>query len=128
MSIQQTIEVPATPVQIYTLLTTASLFEQMTGGRKAKISAEAGGEVSLFDGEIRARNVELVPGKRVVQAWRARSWPEGVYSIVRFECDATAEGSRLTFSQSGHPAEAEAMLESGWSKMYWEPMQAMFAG
>ena len=128
MTIHQTIELPATPAHVYETLTTAHLFEQMTGGRKAEISPEAGGEVSLFGGEIRARNVELVPGKRVVQAWRAQSWPEGVYSIVRFECDATTDGTRLTFSQSGHPVEAEAMLESGWSKMYWEPMQAMFAG
>ena len=128
MPILQSIELSATPAQIYDLLTTASLFEQMTGGRKAEISSEAGGQASLFGGEILALNVELVPGKRVVQAWRAQSWPEGVYSIVRFECVATDNGTQLSFSQSGHPAEAESMLEGGWSKMYWEPMQAMFAG
>src|SRR5690606_35946696 len=94
------------------------------GGRAAEISALPGGEVSLFGGDIRARNIELVPGRRVVQAWRSQAWPEGVYSIVRFELAAEGSGTRLVFDQAGHPAEAQPMLEGGWAKMYWEPMKA----
>jgi hypothetical protein len=42
-------------------------------------------EQRMFGGDISGRNVELVPGRRAVQAWRSNAWPEGVYSIVRFE-------------------------------------------
>jgi activator of HSP90 ATPase len=99
----------------------------MTGGREAKISKDEGGSISMFGGAIQGRNVELVSGKRVVQAWRAGDWKEGVYSIVRFELVADGAKTKLGFDQSGHPAEAEPHLVDGWHKMYWQPMNAMLS-
>jgi activator of HSP90 ATPase len=82
----------------------------------------------MFGGDIRARNVELVPNRRVVQAWRSQAWPEGVYSIVRFELSPLGQATKLVFDQAGHPEDAQKMLEGGWPKMYWEPMNAALAG
>jgi len=127
MAIHQEIHVEATPDAIFDILTSSEKFAKMTGGRAASISTEVGGAATMFDGHIAARNVELRPGKRVVQAWRAKDWPDGVYSIVRFELSAEGDGARLVFDQVGHPDEAQARLESGWIKMYWEPMKAMVA-
>jgi uncharacterized protein YndB with AHSA1/START domain len=127
VNIHQDITIDASPAAVYGVLTTSADFARMTGGRAADISSQVGGEVSLFGGDIRARNVELVPGKRVVQAWRSQAWPEGVYSIVRFELVPQGNGTKLSFDQAGHPADAQKMLEGGWAKMYWEPMNAMLA-
>jgi uncharacterized protein YndB with AHSA1/START domain len=127
MSIHQETRFSAVPSKVYDILTKSDLFAKMTGGRAADISPEPGGAVSLFGGDIRARNVELVPGKRVVQAWRSQAWPEGVYSIVRFELAADGEGTMLTFDQAGFPDSAREMLEGGWSKMYWTPMDTMLS-
>ena len=128
MSIHQEVTINASPAAVYGLLTSSDEFARMTGGRSAAISTEVGGAVSMFGGDIRARNVELVPGKRIVQAWRSQAWPEGVYSIVRFELTSEGEGTRLVFDQAGYPDGAEKMLEGGWSQMYWQPMNAMLAG
>ena len=125
MNIHQEVTINAAPSAVYDVLTRSEDFARMTGGRAADISKEVGGAVSIFGGDIRARNVELVPGKRVVQAWRSQAWPEGVYSIVKFELSPQGKGTKLVFSQAGHPQEAQAMLEGGWGKMYWEPMNAM---
>ena len=127
MGIHQEVTINASPAAVYNLLTSSDEFALMSGGRAAEISTEVGGAVSMFGGDIRARNVELVPGKRVVQAWRSFRWPEGVYSIVRFELTPEGKGTRLVFDQSGYPDEAEKMLEGGWSQMYWQPMNAMLA-
>ena len=127
MGIHQEVTINASPAAVYGMLTSSDKFAQMTGGRAAEISTEVGGAVSMFGGDIRARNVELVPGKRVVQAWRSSRWPEGVYSIVRFELTPEGTGTTLVFDQSGYPDEAEKMLEGGWSQMYWQPMNAMLA-
>ncbi len=124
MAIHQEVEIKGPPQAVYEILTDAEKFSTMTGGRSARIAAEDGGEVSLFGGDIRARNVELVPGKRVVQAWRSNAWPEGVYSIVRFELKGNGRSTKLTFDQSGYPDDAHEMLNGGWAKMYWEPMNA----
>lgn len=128
MNIHQEITIDASPAAVYGALTRSEDFTKMTGGRAADISGDAGGAVSLFGGDIRARNIDLVPGKRVVQAWRSQAWPEGVYSIVRFELAPQGKGTKLTFDQAGHPEGAQAMLEGGWHQMYWQPMQAMLAG
>ena len=128
MPIHQEISINAAPDAVYGVLTSSADFTKMTGGRAAKISKEAGGEVSLFGGDIQARNIELKPGKRVVQAWRSQAWPEGVYSIVRFELAADGKGTRVTFDQAGYPKEAHDMLDGGWQQMYWGPLNAMFGG
>jgi len=128
MNIHQEVTIDATPAAVYGVLTGSADFAKMTGGRAAEISKDVGGAVSLFGGDIRARNVELVPGKRVVQAWRSQAWPEGVHSIVKFELSPQGKGTKLTFDQAGHPDEARQMLEGGWSKMYWEPMNALLKG
>jgi activator of HSP90 ATPase len=128
LTIHQEVSIAASPAAIYKILTDARDFARMTGGRAATMSSEAGGAFSLFDGHITGRHVELIPGKRVVQAWRAKDWPEGHYSIARFELTPDGAGAKLVFDQSGHPADAKDHLESGWVKMYWDPMKAMLAG
>ena len=128
MHIHQDVTINAPARAVYDLLLDGKLFGEMTGGREAQISSEIGGASSLFGGAISALNVELVPGKRVVQAWRSNDWPEGVYSIVRFELTADGKATKLSFDQGGHPDAATEMLATGWHQMYWEPMAKMLAG
>ena len=128
MSIHQEVTIDASLAAVYAVLTSSSDFAKMTGGRAAEIATEVGGALSMFGGDIRGRIVELVPERRVVQAWRSQAWPDGVYSIVRFELSAEGNGTRLVFDQTGYPDGAEKMLEGGWHQMYWMPMKAMLAG
>src|SRR5262245_22184711 len=128
MSIHQEVTINASPDAVYGVLQASEDFARMTGGRSADIAKEVGGAVSMFGGDIRGRIVELVPGKRVVQAWRSQAWPEGVYSIVRFELTPEGKGTKLVFDQAGYPEGAEKMLEGGWHQMYWNPMNAMLGG
>ena len=128
MAIHQEVTIPAAPEAVFEVLTSSKKFEQMTGGRRAEISGAEGGAFKMFGGDITGRNVELVPGKRVVQAWRSGAWPEGVYSLVSFELAREGKGTKLVFNQTGYPAAAHDMLDGGWSQMYWEPMSKMLAG
>ena len=93
----------------------------------ADIDPSPGGAFSCFGGRITGRNIELVPNRRIVQAWRAGTWPEGVYSIVRFELETHGADTKLTFDQSGFPDGNREHLESGWPKMYWEPLRVYLA-
>ena len=127
MGIHQEVTIAASPAAVYAVLTSSEDFAKMTGGRAADIAREVGGALSMFGGDIRGRIVELVPGKRVVQAWRSQAWPEGVYSIVRFELTPEGKGTKLVFDQAGYPEGAETMLEGGWHQMYWNPMKAMLS-
>ena len=55
----------------------------------AKISKEVGGEISIFDGSVTGKNLELEEGKLIVQQWRFGSWPDGIHSTVSFQFCST---------------------------------------
>jgi uncharacterized protein YndB with AHSA1/START domain len=97
MSIHQEAVINASPGQIYEFLTNGEIFGAATE-MSAQVSDREGEPFSLFGGRVEGRQIELVPGERVVQAWRFGSghpdaWEPRVYSIVRFtlrpEGDAT---------------------------------------
>jgi uncharacterized protein YndB with AHSA1/START domain len=51
------------------MLTNEGLFSAATG-QPANISDREGDVFSIFGSHVQGRQIELVPGKRVVQAWR----------------------------------------------------------
>ncbi len=69
------------------------------------------------------RNLEWVASRRIVQAWRAVSWPEGIHSIARFELLGQGSGTRVIFDHTGFPPELTEHLESGWNENYWTALQ-----
>jgi activator of HSP90 ATPase len=94
-------------------------FAELTGAPASGDSTE-GAAFSAFGGHVTGRHVELVPNKRVVQAWRAKTWPEGVYSIARFELKGDGKGTKLVFDHDGFPADMKEHLASGWQANYWD--------
>jgi activator of HSP90 ATPase len=126
-SIRQEVTIKARPERIYDTLLNAKRFSEFCGGAPATIVPEAGGAFSCFNGMITGRNVELVPSHRIVQAWRTGNWPEGVYSIVRFELNAQGAETKLTLDHSAFPEGASEHLRGGWHKMYWEPLKKYLA-
>jgi activator of HSP90 ATPase len=133
-AIHQEIVFKAAPQRIYSALTDAKRFQQvqlLTGtikgldleAKKAQISPEPGGAFSLFADYIIGRQLELVPGERIVQAWREISWDPGIFSVARFELKVQGAGTKLIFDHTGFPAGAGEHLAIGWNAHYWEPLE-----
>lgn len=122
-AIHQEIDFKAGPARIYEALLDTKQFIAFSGGRAAEIHREAGGAFSIFAGHIVGRNLELVPNRRIVQAWRVVPWPEGIYSVARFEFLEQGSGSRVVLDHTGFPPELAEHLESGWNENYWTPLQ-----
>jgi activator of HSP90 ATPase len=68
-----------------------------------------------------------VPGKRLVQAWRAADWPVGAFSIARFDLTATGPGTLLMFRHTGFPEGDGKNLANGWTEHYWTPLAKYLA-
>lgn len=68
-------------VDMYEILMDENRWKGFTQSN-AKISKDVGGEFSIFDGSVMGTNVDLQPGKLIVQKWRFGSWPDGVFSTV----------------------------------------------
>ncbi|MGI8958974.1 MAG: SRPBCC domain-containing protein [Bryobacteraceae bacterium] len=114
----------ASPQRIYEALLDSKEFTAFSGGRAAEIHREVGGSFSIFAGHIVGRNLELIPARRIVQAWRVVPWPEGVYSIVKFELQNQGSGTRVIFDHTGFPTDLAEHLESGWQENYWKALRS----
>ena len=131
-AIHQTLTFQATPARVYETLVDQSQFSAITkfstvpNAASAQLSREPGTTFSLFDGHIVGRHVELIPARRVVQAWRAADWPEGLYSIVRFELANKGAQTLLIFDHTGFPKGAGEHLAQGWYANYWTPMKKLY--
>lgn len=131
MSIHVEAVYDATPREVYELLSDGERFEAMSG-MPARVTDRAGEPFSLFGGRIEGRQVELLAGERIVQAWRFGAahdspWEPGVFSILRFELSPEGSGTRLAIDHDGIPAEWQEHLEAGYPQFYLEPIAGYFA-
>jgi activator of HSP90 ATPase len=125
ITIHQEIDFTVSPQRLYEALLDAKQFTAFSG-RPAEIDRTAGGAFSLFGGHIIGRNLELVPNQRIVQAWRVVTWPEGAYSIARFELKAQGSETRLVFDHIGFPEGLHDHLAEGWESNYWALLKKYF--
>ena len=122
-TIHQEVTIKASPQGVYEALLDARQFGELTGFAKTEINRDVGGPFSCFNGIITGRQIELVPSERIVQVWRDRPWPPGVYSLVKFELKPEGSGTRIVFDHTGFPAGDEPHLRDGWIEHYWEPLK-----
>jgi uncharacterized protein YndB with AHSA1/START domain len=120
--LHQEVTFAASPAKVYRALMDSGEHARFTGA-PAQISGDVGGAFSAYGGKVHGRNVEVVPNTRIVQAWRPADWPEGVYTIARFELRGEGDKTHLVFDQDGIPNEALEHLDGGWARMYWEPLR-----
>jgi len=121
MAIRQEIRFSAPPARIYEALLSSSKHSAFTGA-PADIDTAPGGSWSAYGGAISGRNIDLVEGKRIVQAWRAGNWPEGKFSVVHMELNADEDGTRLVLEHTGYPEDQHPHLDAGWGERYWKPL------
>jgi uncharacterized protein YndB with AHSA1/START domain len=128
-TLRQTVTFPAPPNEVYAALMTSRGHAAFTGA-PAKISPRVGGKFSAWGGYIHGTNLELVPGKKIVQTWRPSEdgWPEDYFSKVTFVLTPVAGGTRLSFTHSGVVAEHAGHLSSGWKESYWDPLERYLRG
>jgi uncharacterized protein YndB with AHSA1/START domain len=126
-TIHQEVDFTASPGRVYGALTDSKQFTAFSGGVPADIEPKAGSVFKCFGGQITGRIIELVPNHRIVQAWHVAMWPEGVYSIVKFELEKRGSGTRLALDHTGFADEHRDHLDAGWSRMYWEPLKKYLA-
>jgi activator of HSP90 ATPase len=117
--------------KVYEPLTDAKQFGEVTrlsaigmelGTTATEIGQKVGGTFILFGGHIFGRQLELIPGERIVQAWRVVDWKPGDYSIAKFELSEVGSGTKIIFDHLGFPEGMAEHLASEWSEHYWTPL------
>lgn len=126
-TIKQRVKFRASPAIVYDLLADSDKHSALTG-KKATISGEVGGIFSTSANEVSGVNVDLVPGRRIVQAWRHRKFPEGVFSMAAVTLTPTSDGgTELVLTHRGVPKDLIPETEQAWREQYWSKIKAYLA-
>lgn len=126
-SIKQSATISATPKEVYAALMSSAKHSKITGA-KAFIGKKAGDAFYAYDGYITGRNIELKPGKTIVQSWIAMEdkWPAGHESKVTFELKEVKGGTKIDFLHEDVPAVIAKNFVTGWKDYYWNPLKKYF--
>jgi activator of HSP90 ATPase len=116
---------PALPEEIYHTWLSSDGHSAMTGS-PASVSTEVGGEFDAWDGYIHGRNLELKPGKRIVQSWRTTEFSaDEPDSRIEITLEPVGDQTKLTLKHTDLPPHGR-QYEQGWVESYFEPMEEYF--
>jgi uncharacterized protein YndB with AHSA1/START domain len=122
-----TTTIPASAQEIYESWLDSLAHSEMTGA-DALMSDAVGAEVAAWNGYISGRNLELVPGERIVQSWRTTEFTdEHEDSIIMVTLEEVEDGTLLTLTHSKVPEGHKSYEQGGWQQHYFEPMKKYFA-
>jgi uncharacterized protein YndB with AHSA1/START domain len=123
-TIKQRVKFKADPETVYDLLADSKKHSALTG-RPVVISKKVGGTFSIDGDDVTGVNVDLLPGRRIVQAWRHRRFPEGVFSMAAVTLTPTPDGgTELVLVHRGVPKDLIPETEQAWRDQYWSRIKA----
>jgi len=127
-TIKQTEFIPSVkPDVVYDALLDGKKHSKLIGG-KATGEPTVGSTFTSWDGYITGTNLELEPGKRILQDWSTAEWPDGARpSKLEWTFTGKDGGTEVTLVHSEVPAEQAESYRQGWVDYYWTPMKAYFA-
>lgn len=118
--------IPATPREVFNAWLDSRAHGAMTGS-KATMSMKIGGGFTASEGYIEGVNLELVPGKRIVQSWRTSEFAASDRdSKITVTLRPVAGGTKLTLLHTSVP-DGQTGYKAGWREWYFEPMKTWFA-
>lgn len=122
-TIEKTFKVNAQTLYSYWL--SSEKHSEMTGGT-AECSEAIGAKHLAWDGYIWGENVELIPGKKIVQTWRTIEFDDNdADSIITITFSKKEEGCVLILQHKNIPS-GQKQYEKGWIDHYFTPMEEYF--
>ncbi|KPJ10114.1 Activator of 90 kDa heat shock protein ATPase-like 1 [Papilio machaon] len=111
--------------EFYNAMTRIEMVTAFTQGH-VKMDPEKGGKFALFGGNVTGEFKELVPGKKIVQYWRYKQWPEQHFSEVTFTIDEKDDHTLVTLKQELVPASEVEQTEENWKRYYFNSIKRAF--
>lgn len=113
---------------LYRLYTNSKLHTLATGA-VANINTKHGARFMAQDGYISGKNLQVIPNKLIVQAWRASDWLKTDVDstfIVLFE--PKGNDVVLHVTHANLPTRQADSINKGWYHYYWKPWKQYLAG
>lgn len=117
----------ATPEQLYDMYMDSKLHTLLTGDT-AKISSKEGSSYTAYGNYISGKNYRLIPGRFIVQSWRASDWKKSdLDSIFILQFEKQGNDAVLNMVHANVPDDQADGIKSGWTDFYWTPWKAFLA-
>ncbi len=117
--------IPASPEAVYNAWLDSDEHARMTGDT-ARVSAVPGEPFEAWGGYIQGRNLELEPGKRILQSWRTSEFEDSEPdSLLEIVFTPVGGGTRVTIRHSNLPPNG-MQYQQGWIDSYFTPMKEYF--
>ena len=118
--IQQSVRFRTSPQTLFDLYLDSRRHSLSTGA-PATMSRKVGGKFEAFEGQLEGKNLLIVPGKQIVQLWRATHWKKADWSILILTFSPVAGGAQVDLVHVGVPAYDHKGVGKGWPQYYWHP-------
>ena len=106
---------------LYNLYMDAKLHRAVIGA-PVKIQMKEGTEFTAYDDYISGKNLQLIPGKLIVQSWWASDWdanePVSTFILLFEQKDNDAI---IYMTHANIPEIQYNALKQGWNDFYWKP-------
>ena len=118
--IKQTYIIKAPLEKVWKALTDPKVIEKWGAG-PAVMDNKEGTEFSLWGGDIFGKNIEVIPGEKLVQYWYGGKWDEP--SKVLFTLTSNGDTTTVDLLHENIPDNEASEIESGWNKYYMGPLK-----
>jgi activator of HSP90 ATPase len=126
-AIQQSVQFTAPAEELFEMYFDSKKHSAATGGR-TRISRKVGGAFTAWNGQLRGKNLLIVPKKMIVQAWRATHWPASdPDSILILRFSKASGGGQVDLVHANVPEHDHKGVSEGWPKYYWQPWKKHLA-
>jgi activator of HSP90 ATPase len=126
-AIIQSVVLKASPEELFDAFLDSKQHSEFTGA-PAKTSPAPGAAFQAWGGQLSGRNLHVVPGKMIVQAWRANHWPAAdPDSILILQFSKAPGGGRIDLTHVNVPPHDHRGVAQGWTTYYWKPWKAHLA-
>jgi len=124
--IVQRVKFPASPKILFEMYMDSGKHAAATGA-PAKLSRKVGGAWHAHGGAIDGKNLHILPGKQIVQTWRAGFWKKNELSILIMTFEKASGGAAVEIVHIGVPQHDQKVVRNGWPKYYWKPWKKYLA-
>lgn len=124
-TIEQRVKLKASPQSLYDTYMNANKHSAVIG-RRVRIRPRAGAAFTAFNDMLRGKNLLLVPGRMIVQAWRSKHWrsrDDDSILVLRFR--RAPGGAEVHLTHVNVPDHDYAGVKKGWPTYYWKPWRAL---
>jgi activator of HSP90 ATPase len=124
--VKLSVTLPASPDVIYKAWLSSKEHTAFTG-EETKSSSKKGGTYTAGGGYMWGKNLELEPGKKIVQSWRSTDFPKDAEnSQIEILLEKSGKGTKLTLIHSSIPKGQTDIYKQGWKDFYFTPMKKYF--